>query len=104
MHCKKRKKQTKNNNSQDKWEEFLNRDIQVIMDIPFIRGILLIRDIPVIMDIPFIRGIPLIRDIPFRQIFPTKQRRQCGWVLQKIAKYKIFKQMFTVIHLHGRFT
>ena len=86
MHCKKRKKQTKNNNSQDKWEEFLNRDI------------------PVIMDIPFIRGIPLIRDIPFRQIFPTKQRRQCGWVLQKIAKYKIFKQMFTVIHLHGRFT
>jgi hypothetical protein len=39
MHCKKRTKQTKNNNSQDKWEEFLNRDI------PFIRGILLIRDI-----------------------------------------------------------
>lgn len=47
MHCKKRKKQTKNNNnSQDKWEEFLNRDIPVIMDIPFIRGILLIKDIP----------------------------------------------------------
>lgn len=91
MHRKKRKIQTKNNNnSQGKQEEFVNRDIPVIMDIPYFRGIPLIRDIPFLRDNPFLRGIPYFRGIPFRQIFPTK-RRQCGWVLKKNCQIQDFQ-------------
>lgn len=39
---------------------------------------------------------------PFRQFFPLKEGIVGGFY-KKIAKYKILKQMFTVIHIHGRF-
>lgn len=76
---KEKKKTTKNNNnSQGKREEFLNKDI------------------PVIMDIPFIRGIPLIRDIPFHsdKFFPLNNEGSVGGFYKKLPNTRFSSKCF----------